>query len=78
VDDVTDGTAAFPAPRVLSAWEQRLFEGVRMVDPAEQAELAASPRYQPAVGGRRDSEDSRWYGQRLSGTDGSSQTEVGT
>ncbi|WP_434593732.1 hypothetical protein [Streptomyces sp. A5-4] len=61
-----------PAPRLgreLSSWEQRLFDGVRMVSADEQAEIAATPRHRPDGSIRAASPDeSHWYGQRLSGT----------
>ncbi|CCB75531.1 MULTISPECIES: hypothetical protein [Streptomycetaceae] len=63
-------TASQPTTRVLSSWEERLFAGVRMLSPAEQAELAASPRHRSDVGDGKNTEDYRWYGQRLSGTGG--------
>ncbi|MFJ2130409.1 hypothetical protein ACIOMQ_05740 [Streptomyces sp. NPDC087845] len=60
-----------PAPkrgRKLSSWEQRLFDGVRMVSADEQAEIAATPRHRPDGSIRAASpHEPQWYGQRLSG-----------
>lgn len=68
MDETEEVRRATARARELSTWEQRLFDGVRMVSAEEQAEIAATSRHRPDSSLRAESpHEAHWYGQRLSG-----------
>ncbi|WP_435191032.1 hypothetical protein [Streptomyces sp. bgisy126] len=71
MDDTTEKTApASETHRELTSWERRLFDGVRMVSREDRAAIAEAARRR--LEGSPHDLSPRWYGQRLSGTDGNS------